>query len=123
VPAEASGKTCVLLCVPGVTGVSALTRRSQALIRQATTLSGEFIFRKLFFPFLFSQRQNTFRLLRIARGTTCGSEEAGGKTCALWYGPVATGVPFLQQTALVVLSVDRKRQVGQQQQSRGILFW
>jgi hypothetical protein len=40
----------------------------------------------------------------------------------LWYGPVATGVPVLQRFALVVLRVDRKRRVGQQQQSLGILF-
>ena len=83
---------------------------------------GELFFGKLFFPFLFSQRENAFRLLRIARRSTCRSEEAGGQTCASWYGPVATGVPVLQRTVLVVLRVDRKRQVGQQQQSRGILF-
>ena len=74
------------------------------------------------FLFSFSHRENAFRLLRIARRSTCRSEEAGGKTCASWYGPVATGVPVLQRTVLVVLRVDRKRQVGQQQQSRGILF-
>ena len=60
--------------------------------------------------------------MRIARRTTCRSEEAGGKPCASWYGPVATGVSVLQRSALVVLHVDRKRQVGQQQQSWGILF-
>ena len=75
-----------------------------------------------FFLFSFSQRENTFCLLRIARRSTCGSEEAGDKTCASWYGPVATGVPVLQRFVLVVLRVDCKRQVAQQQQSRGILF-
>ena len=83
---------------------------------------GELFFGKLFFPFSFSHRGNAFRLLRIACRSTCGSEEAGGKTCASWYGPVATGVPVLQRSVLVVLRVDCKQQVGQQQQSRGIFF-
>jgi hypothetical protein len=48
--------------------------------------------------------------------------EADGKTCVLWHGPVAAGMSVLQRSALVVLLVDRKRRVGQQQQSSGILF-
>jgi hypothetical protein len=73
---------------------------------------GEFFFGKIFFRFLFSQRENAFRLLRIARRSTCRSEEAGGKTCALLHVPAPTGMPPLQRSALVVLHVDRKRQVG-----------
>jgi hypothetical protein len=61
-------------------------------------------------------------LMRIARRTTCTSAEAGDKTCDLWYGLVPTGVPILQRSMLVVLRVDCKGQVGQQQQSRGTLF-
>ena len=101
-----------------------VARRSQTTSRPETTVSGNSFSVKYFFhfSFLFSQRENAFRLLRIARRFTCRSAEAGGKTCASWYGPVATGVPVLQRTALVVLRVDRKQQVGQQQQSRGILF-
>ena len=99
-----------------------VARRSQTTSRPATTVSGNSFSVNYFFLFSFSNRENAFRLLRIARRSTCRTEEAGGKTCASWYGPVATGVPALQRTVLVVLRVDRKRQVGQQQQSRGILF-
>ena len=95
-------------------------RRLQTTIRPATTGSGEFFFGKFFFSFSLSR--NSFRLVRIARRTTCRSAEAGGKTCALWYGPVATGVPVMKRFAVVVLRVDCKRRFGQQQQSRGIIF-
>ena len=86
--------------------------------------SREILFQEIIFSFSLSrtERANAFRLVRIARRTTCRSPQAGGKTCAVWYDPVATGVPALQRSVLVVLRVDRKRQVGQQQQSRGILF-
>jgi hypothetical protein len=78
------------------------------------------LFQEIIFSFsLFSHRENAFRLVQIARRPTCRSEEAGGKTCASWYGLVATGVPVLQRNAIVVLRVDR---IGQQQQSRGIIF-
>jgi hypothetical protein len=80
------------------------------------------LFCEFFLFFLFSHTENVFRLVRIARRPTCRSAKAGGKTCALWYGPVATGMTVLQRSALVVLHVDRKRRVGQQQLSRGILF-
>ena len=82
---------------------------------------GEFFFDQLFFPFLFSRTERT-------RFGWCGllveqhAAKAGGKTGALWYDSVATGVPVFQRSALVVLHVDRKRQFGQQQQSLGILF-
>ena len=59
--------------------------------------------------------------MRIVRRTTCRSAEAGGKTCALWSGPAATGVPALHRIVRVVLHVDRKRRIGQEQHSRGIL--
>jgi hypothetical protein len=85
--------------------------------------SREIVFEEIIFSFsFFSHRANAFQLVGIARRTICRSAEAGGKICALWYGLVATGVPILQRSALVVLRVDRKRRVGQPQQSRGILF-
>jgi hypothetical protein len=57
-----------------------------------------------FFSFsLFSQRANSFRLVEIARRPTSRSEEAGDKTCALWCCPVATRMPALQRSTLVVL--------------------
>ena len=58
-------------------------RRSQTTSRPATTVSGYSFSRKYFFLFSFSHRANVFRLVRIARRTTCRSAEAGGKTCAL----------------------------------------
>ena len=96
-----------------------VARRSQTTSRPATTVSGNSFSVNYFFLFSFSHRENAFRLLRIARRSTCRTEEAGGKTCALWYGPVATGVPVLQWSALVVLRIVCKRRFGQQHHSRG----
>ena len=61
--------------------------------------------------------------MRIVGRTTCRSAEAGGKTRALLYGPVATGMPVSQRTALVVLHENCKRRFGHQQHSRGIHFF
>ena len=60
--------------------------------------------------------------MRIVGRTTCRSAEAGGKTRAVLRGPVATGMPVSQRSALVLLRVDCKRRFGQKQQSWGILF-
>ena len=70
---------------------------------------GEFFFVNYLFLFSFSHRENAFRLVRIVRRPTCRSAEAGGKTRSLWCGPVATGMPVSQRTALVFLRVDPKR--------------
>ena len=98
-------------------------RRSQYDDSAGNNSLGEFFFGQFFFPFLFLAQRERFRLVGIGRRPTCRSAEAGGKTCVLWYGTVETGMPVSQRTALVLLRVDRKRRIGQQQQSRGILFW
>ena len=97
-------------------------RRSQTTNRPATTVSGNSFSVNYFFLFSFSHRANAFCLMGIARRTTCRSAEARGKTCSLLYVCAATRKPALQRSVLVVLHVDCKRRIGQQQQSRGILF-
>ena len=120
---------CLVVCVCHNPDASLITncnclaaRRSQTIIRPKTTVSGN-SFRKYFFLFfLFSQRENVFWLMRIARRTTCRSAEARGKTCALLYVRAATGMTVLQRHGTLLMHVDRKRRFGQQQQSREILF-
>ena len=127
---EAGGKTRSLWYGPVATGMPVSQRSALVFmlvdckrrIGQQKQSQG-ILFQEVIFSFSrYSHRANAFRLVGIACRTTCASVEAGDKTCAVWYGPVATGMPVLQRSALVVLRVDCKRRVGQQQQSRGILF-
>ena len=97
-------------------------RRSQTTYRPATTFSGNSFRNYFFLFFLLSQRENAFWLVRIDRRTTCRSAEARDKTCALLYMCAATGMPVLQRHETLLMRVDRKRCLGQQQHSREILF-
>ena len=122
---------CLVVCTRCSRGTSVgnhcvgpVARRSQMSSRPATTFSGN-SFCRIFFLFsffLFSHRESTLWLVRIVRRTACKTAEARGRTCALLYAPAATRMPVLPRVTLLLLRIDRKRQVGQQQHSQGILF-